>query len=247
MVFFIAPVVIVAVAIATYVVIPIGRNLIAQDLNIGILYIFAITSLTVISIIMAGWSSNNKWSLLGGMRSAAQIISYEVPLILSILGVILITGSLRMSDIVEYQRKFWNIIPQFLGFCIYLTSAVAETNRTPFDMLEAESELVSGYHTEYSGMKFAMFFFAEYINLFAVSAIAVTLFWGGWLGPLGNIIPGWVWFLGKTLLLIFIIMWFRWTFPRIRIDQVMEFCWKVLTPLAFLNILLTGLWLSLVK
>lgn len=238
-VFVIAPVVVFTTALSCFVVIPFGKSLIISDLNIGILYIVAISSFTVVGIVMAGWSSNNKYSLLGAMRSAAQVVSYEVPLVLSILGVVMLVGSLSMVKIVEAQRRIWFVIPQFLGFLIYLTSAIAETNRLPFDIPEAESELVAGFHIEYSGIRFAMFFLAEYANIFVVSAIATTLFLGGWLGP--PILPSWVWFLGKTYLILFIIMWLRWTLARLRVDQLMGLGWKVLLPLAFLNIGLTGL------
>ncbi|MFH0887178.1 MAG: NADH-quinone oxidoreductase subunit NuoH [bacterium] len=237
-VFWLAPILAFTAAFLAYLVIPIDGNLIVADLNIGILYILAVTSLTVIAIIMAGIGSNSKWTILGAMRSAAQIISYEVPLILSILGVIMITGSLSMISIVKAQENFWFILLQPLGFIIYLIAAVAETNRTPFDIPEAESELVAGYNTEYSGIKFAMLFFAEYVNVFTVSAIATTLFLGGWMGPF---LAGPIWFLIKTLIMVFIIMWFRWTYPRLRIDQLMGFAWKVLLPLSFINIAITGL------
>jgi len=238
--FFIAPIVIFVASFLAYVCLPFGKGLIVKDLNIGILYILAVTTLTVISILMAGWASNNKYSLLGGFRSAAQIISYEVPLTLSVLGVVLLTQSLSMVKIVSAQQHVWNwfIWKQPLAFLIYITAAVAEVNRTPFDIPEAEQELVAGYNIEYSGMKFAMFFFAEYTNLFLVSAVAATLFLGGWNGP---ILPSWIWFLVKTFFLIWVIMWFRWTFPRVRVDQLMGFGWKFLLPLAFLNLILTGL------
>ena len=188
----------------------------------------------VISLLMAGWSSNNKYALLGGMRSAAQIVSYEVPLTLSVLGVIVATQSLSMVSIVEAQDKVykWFIFRQPLGFLIYLIAATAETNRAPFDIPEAEQELVAGFNIEYSGMKFAMFFMAEFLNLFLVSAIAATLFLGGWHGPF---LPSWLWFLLKTFFIVFVIIWFKWTYPRLRVDQLMEFCWKFLLPLAFLE------------
>lgn len=242
-VFFWAPVLAFTAAFAAYVVIPIGPGLIVGDLNIGILYILAITSLTVISIIMGGWASNSKWTVLGAMRSAAQIISYEVPLVLVILGAVMIAGSMNMVAIVNAQQKFWFIGLQPLGFLIYLFAATAEVNRTPFDIPEAEQELVSGYNTEYSGMKFAMFFFAEYVNLFTVGAIGTTLFLGGWMGPA---LPPPVWFILKTLFIVFILMWFRWTFPRFRVDQLMDLGWKVLLPLAFINLIITGFILSIV-
>lgn len=245
-VFYWAPVICFASSYAAFVVIPWGEGLIPSDLNIGILYILAITTLVVISLLMAGWSSNNKYALLGGMRSAAQIISYEVPLTLSVLGVIMFVGSLSMVAIVEAQDQIykWFIFRQPIGFIVYLIAATAETNRAPFDIPEAEQELVAGFNIEYSGMRFAMFFLAEYLNLFLVSAIAATLFLGGWQGPL---LPSWLWFILKTFFVIFLIIWFKWTYPRLRVDQLMEFCWKVLLPLAFINIIISGIGWSILK
>lgn len=239
-VFYWAPVLCFATSYAAYAVIPWGEGLWAADLNIGILYILAVTTFVVISLLMAGWGSNNKYALLGGMRSAAQIVSYEVPLTLSILGVVMMVQSLSMVAIVEAQDKIYNwfIFRQPLGFLIYLIAATAETNRAPFDIPEAEQELVAGFNIEYSGMRFAMFFLAEYLNLFLVSAIATTLFLGGWQGPL---LPSWIWFIGKTFFVVFVIVWFKWTYPRLRVDQLMEFCWKVLLPLAFLNLIISGI------
>ncbi len=238
-VFYWSPVIMFCCSFAAFAVIPWGRGLIPSDLNIGILYILAITTFVVISLLMAGWGSNNKYALLGGMRSAAQIISYEVPLTLSILGVIMMTQSLSMTAIVAAQDKIYNwfIFRQPLGFLVYLVAATAETNRAPFDIPEAEQELVAGFNIEYSGMRFAMFFMAEYLNLFLISAIAATLFLGGWQGPL---LPSWIWFLLKTLFIVFIVMWFKWTYPRLRVDQLMGFCWKFLLPLAFANIIISG-------
>jgi len=238
-VFFWAPVITFVTCFMAYVTIPWGEGLIPADLNIGILYVIAITTFTVISLLMAGWGSNNKWALLGGMRSAAQVISYEVPLTVSILGVILLAESLSMQKIVTAQDGVlnWFIWRQPLGFVIYIIAATAEVNRTPFDLPEAEQELVAGFNVEYSGMKFAMFFLAEFLNMFTVAAIATTLFLGGWNGP---ILPSWVWFLGKTLVIVFVLMWFRWTYPRLRVDHLMEFAWKWLLPLAFLNLILTA-------
>jgi NADH-quinone oxidoreductase subunit H len=241
-----APVVVFAVCLGAYAVIPFGKGMIAADLNIGILYILAISSFTVLSLLMAGWGSFNKYALLGGMRSAAQIISYEVPLTMSIIGVIVLGGTMSMYGLVEAQGdKFWQwyIWPQFLGFLIYIAAATAELNRTPFDLPEAEQELVAGFNIEYSGMKFAMFFLAEFLNMFTIAAIATTLFLGGWQPPLPGLafIPSWLWFLGKSLFIVFVIMWFKWTYPRLRVDHLMDFAWKVLLPLAFLNIMLTAL------
>lgn len=239
-VFYWAPVICFTTSYAAFVALPFGKGLIPSDLNIGILYILAITTFVAISLLMAGWGSNNKYALLGGMRSAAQIVSYEVPLTLSVLGVVMMVESLSMVAIVEAQDKVYNwfIFRQPLGFIVYLIAATAETNRAPFDIPEAEQELVAGFNIEYSGMRFAMFFLAEYMNLFLVSAIAATLFLGGWQGPL---LPSWLWFFLKTFFVIFVIIWFKWTYPRLRVDQLMEFCWKWLLPLAFLNLIVSGL------
>jgi NADH-quinone oxidoreductase subunit H len=229
-----------------------ARDFQIWDLNIGVLYITAISSLNVIAILMAGWSSNNKYSLLGAMRSGAQIVSYELSAGLSILVIVVLTGSLQMSDIVQSQANGWWIfkghIPAIIAFVIFLIAVTAETNRAPFDLAEAESELTGGFHTEYSGMKFALFFLAEYINVFIVCAIGATLFLGGWMPfHIGNwdgfnhimdFIPSSVWFFGKTFFLIFVIMWFRWTFPRLRIDQLLNLEWKYLLPIGMFNIVL---------
>lgn len=243
-VFFWAPVVCFVAAFLAYVAIPFGEGLIVADLNIGILYIISVTTFTIISLLMAGWGSNNKYALLGGIRSAAQVVSYEVPMVLSILVVILWSGSLSMVDIADSQVGNgifnWNIFRLPVGliaFVTYIIAATAEANRTPFDIPEAEQELVAGYNVEYSGMKFAMFFLAEFVNLFTVSAIATTLFFGGWHGPL---LPGWIWFFLKTFAVILLLMLFRWTYPRLRVDQLMEFAWKFLVPLTFINLILAG-------
>ncbi|MCI0484478.1 MAG: NADH-quinone oxidoreductase subunit NuoH [candidate division NC10 bacterium] len=237
-VFILAPMVVFAAALAAYVVIPFGPGLIVEDLNIGILYVIAISSLAVVGIIMAGWSSNNKYAALGALRSAAQAVSYEVPLVISLIGPVLLAGSLSTTKIVEAQRYLWFIVLQPLAFLTYFTCAVAETNRLPFDIPEAESELVAGFHVEYSGMRFAIFFLAEYANMFTVCAIATTVFLGGWRGPL---LPPWLWFLLKTFFLLFVMMWLRWTLARVRVDQLMDVAWKVLLPLAFANLGITGL------
>lgn len=244
--YFIAPIVAFVATFAGMVVIPFDKGMVVQDLNIGILYVIAITSFTVIAILSAGWSSNNKFALLGGFRSAAQIVSYEVPLVLSLVPVIMITGTLRLGGIVEYQAlpgHHWFILYQFIAFFVFITSATAEANRAPFDIPEAESELIGGFHTEYSGVKFAMFFLGEYIAVIVSSAVAVTVFLGGWL-PLPFLgflhIPGFLWFMMKLLLVIYLIMAFRWTFPRLRVDQLMDFGWKVLIPVSIINILVTG-------
>ncbi len=248
--YFIAPIVAFVATFMGLVVIPFDKGVVVQDLNVGILYVIAISSFTVIAILSAGWSSNSKFALLGGFRSAAQIVSYEVPLVLSVIPVILVTGTLSLQKIVEYQAAhgYWflsglYLIPILASFLIFITASTAEANRAPFDIPEAESELIGGYHTEYSGVKFAMFFLGEYVAIIISSSVAVSLFLGGWLSfPfLGFLhLPGFVWFILKLLLVIFLIMSFRWTFPRLRVDQLMDFGWKVLIPLAILNILLTG-------
>ncbi len=239
-VFFLAPFLVFIPSFLVFLVIPFGKGLIPADLNIGILYVLAITGLSVLGILSAGWASNNKYSLIGGMRSAAQIISYEIPMVLVILSVLLLSGSLKMGDIINAQSSIskWFIFVQPIGFILFLIAGNAEINRAPFDLPEAESELVSGFITEYSAMKFAFFFLAEYTNLFLTSAIATTLFLGGWQGPF---LPPFVWFIIKTYLVITLLMWFRWTFPRIRVDHLMEFSWKYLTPIAFVNLIATAI------
>lgn len=239
LVWWLAPFFVTVPSIAVFVTIPFGKNMIVHDLNVGVLFITSITSVCVLGIFMAGWGSNNKYSLLGGMRSAAQIISYEVPLLLSIVLVVMETGTLSMQEIVHAQSNGWFILKPHLAlaFLVYLISATAEVNRVPFDIPEAESELGAGYHTEYSGMKFAMFFVSEYTNFFIISAVATTLFLGGWQGPW---LPSPVWFLIKAYGIVFLLMWVRWTLPRVRMDQMMSFAWKVLTPIALLNLLISG-------
>ncbi|MYB96788.1 NADH-quinone oxidoreductase subunit NuoH [Candidatus Poribacteria bacterium] len=249
--FLLAPYIIFACSFAVFAAIPFGDGIpIPGDFNIGIFYIMAISSVIVMGVIMAGWSSNSKWSLLGSLRSAAQIVSYEIPLGLSILTVVMLVQSLSMTDIVSSQSNgifSWLIFRTpftFIAFFIFFISAIAEVNRTPFDLPEAESEIVAGFHTEYSGMRFALFFIAEYANMFAVSAIAVTLFLGGWEGVLPgyDILGGFPGFVIKTLALVFLMMWLRWTLPRLRVDQLMNLCWKYFIPIAFFNILGTGIW-----
>jgi NADH-quinone oxidoreductase subunit H len=240
-VFKLSTIVMVFSALLVYAVIPFGPGMIISDLNIGILYAVALSSLTAIGMLMAGWGSNNKYALLGAMRAAAQVISYEIPLVFSIIGVAMITGSLSTVSIVSGQAAWggfrWNIFLQPLGFVIYFISATAELNRTPFDLMEAESEIVAGYHIEYSGIRFALFFLAEYLNSFAVACLGATLFFGGWLGP---ILPPYVWFLIKAYALFFIFYWLRGTLPRVRIDQLMGLAWKYLLPAALVNVVITG-------
>jgi NADH-quinone oxidoreductase subunit H len=235
--YMIAPILIFVPVLVSFVVIPFDARLVVKDINVGILVILAFSSLTVLSLLLAGWGSNNKYALMGAVRSIAQNIAYEIPLLLALLPVIMLTGSFSLTTIVEAQRGMWFVVYQPVAFAIYFISAVAETNRTPFDLPEAESELVAGYHTEYSGMRFALFFLAEYTNMFIVSAIAVTFFLGGYQGPF---LPGIVWFLLKAYLVVFVIMWLKWTYPRVRFDQLLNISWKALIPLAFINLLITG-------
>jgi NADH-quinone oxidoreductase subunit H len=250
--FNLAPFIVMIAAMLILAPIAFAKGVQIWDINIGVLYVSAVSSVSVIGILMAGWASNNKYSLLGAMRSGAQIVSYELSAGLSIIAIVILTGSLQVSDIIESQRNGWWIfkghIPAIIAFIIFIIAVTAETNRAPFDLAEAESELTAGFHTEYSGMKFALFFLAEYVNIFIVCAIGATLFFGGWM-PLhiGNwegfnhvmdYIPSSIWFLGKTFFLIFVIMWFRWTFPRLRIDQLLNLEWKYLFPISMINLLL---------
>ena len=255
-----APFIIFIGAFITFVAIPFSENLVVSDFNIGIFYIMAMSSVGVIGIILAGWSSNNKWSLYGAMRAAAQIISYEIPIGLSLLLVVIVVGSLNLGDIVQWQSNHrWFILHSpftFVAFFIYFISVVAETNRTPFDIPEAESELVAGWMTEYSGFKWAIFFLSEYANMLIVSIVASIVFLGGWLSPLAilNIgipekwmfldgpILGFFWLMIKAMFLIFVMMWFRWTFPRLRVDQLMYLCWKVFIPFALANLFFVSIW-----
>ena len=217
-------------------------DMVITDVNIGILFILAVSSVGVYGILLGGWSSNNKYSLLGGLRSSAQMISYELSMGLSLIGVIMMTESLSLVDTVNAQAGLWFVVLQPVAFVVYAISAIAETNRCPFDLPEAETELVSGFHTEYSSIKFALFFMAEYANIITVSAVGVTFFFGGWRGPF---LPPVVWFLIKMALCIFFFVWLRSTFPRFRIDQLMQFAWKVLLPVAVVNVLITGVVMAL--
>ncbi len=236
--YYLAPVLIFVPVLVSFIVIPFDGFLQAKDINVGILVILAFSSLSVFSILLAGWGSNNKYSLIGAARSIAQNVAYEIPLMLALLPVVFMANSLSLRDIVEAQKGFWFVFKgQFFAFLIYFIAGVAETNRTPFDLPEAESELCAGYHTEYSGMRFVMFQLAEYTNIFIICAVATTFFLGGYNGP---ILPGIVWFFIKTYFLVFVIMWFRWTFPRVRFDQLLNFSWKVLIPVALLNLIVTG-------
>lgn len=230
-----------ATALLAYAIIPFGDKMIIQDLNIGLFYFIAIGSTATLSILMAGWASNNKYALIGGMRAVAQMISYEVPMVFSLLGVVMLSGSLKMSDIVAAQKNMWFIIPQFVAFIIYYIAATAEINRAPFDLAEGEQELVAGYFIEYSGIRWALFMMAEYANMVAASAIATTLFLGGWNAPFGwTFLPPFVWFMLKLYFMIFTFLWVRWTFPRMRVDHLMHFGWKFLIPVSLANIVVTG-------
>ena len=241
--YWLAPILILVPALVCFVVIPFSPLLQVRDINVGILLIFSISSLTVLSILMGGWASNNKYSLIGAARSVAQIIAYEIPLLLSTMSVIIMCNSFKMSEIIAAQSSVWYILYQPIAAIIFLVGATAETNRAPFDLVEAESELVSGFHTEYTGMRFALFFLAEYSNMFITAAMATTLFFGGWQGP---VLPGLIWFMIKCYALIFGVIWVRWTFPRLRFDQLMNFAWKILIPVALLNLMITAIVVKLV-
>lgn len=236
-VFVLAPAIIFFSTMMVFAVLVLAPGVCVADLNIGILFFLALSGLGSYGIILAGWASNNKYSLLGAMRAAAQMLSYEVFMGLSMVGVVMLAGSFRFGDIVESQRGMWNVIPQFLGFAIFFTAGLAETHRIPFDLPESESELVAGFHSEYSGMKFAMFFLAEYIGITVISALTVTMFFGGYLGPF---LPPLVWFILKTLVFMAFFILLRATLPRPRYDQMMGLAWKVLLPLSVLNLLATG-------
>ncbi|MCR4435219.1 MAG: NADH-quinone oxidoreductase subunit NuoH [Clostridiales bacterium] len=242
LVYNLAPMLIFMTTLLVYAALPYGKNLTVVNLNVGVLYLIAISSTATIAILMGGWGSNNKYSLIGGMRTVAMIISYEIPFAFSLLGIIMLTGSMNMTDIINAQKNVWFVFLQPLAFVVFMITAMAELNKSPFDLPEAESELVAGFITEYAGMKFGLVYLAEYANMFSMAAIAVTLFFGGWQGPL---LPSWLWFLIKTLLMVFFIMWIRWTLPRIRIDKMMKLNWKVLIPLSILNIFLTGIGIKL--
>ncbi len=259
--YLLAPFLSLTLALLAVAAIPFGPSFSISDLNIGLLFVLAITSLGVYGIALAGWASNSKYSLLGALRSSAQMVSYEVSLGLGLVGVLMLSGSFNLREIVEQQAGFWhlggvavfprwNILPQCVGFLVYFTSALAETNRSPFDLPEAETELVAGFHTEYSSFKFAMFFMAEYTNMVIVSCLAALLFFGGWMGPVFG--PPWMqatlptfWFVLKVLFFMFFYIWTRGTLPRFRYDQLMAFGWKFLLPLGVVNIMVTSLVLVL--
>ena len=252
-VYLMAPFISLTAAIIAFAVIPWGPpiHIFGQTVpmeiggpNIGILFIFAITSLGVYGMILGGWASSNKYSLLGGLRSTAQIISYELAMGLAVTGVLLVAGSADLNTIIAKQYHLWFIVPQIVGFIIYVITMVAETNRTPFDLPEAENELVAGYHTEYTGLKWAMYMMAEYINMITVSGLATTLFLGGWHGPW---LPPEIWFLIKVSLFMYFFIWLRATLPRLRYDRLMAFGWKVLLPVALLNTLATAVWVAVAR
>ena len=266
--YLLAPLMSLVPALATFAVIPFGSSitlsgrdipLVIADVNVGVLYVFALTSVGIYAIVLAGWSSNSKYSLMGGIRSSAQIISYELAMGLAAVSVFMSASSLRLTKIVEYQQgeifgfiPRWNVIPQFVGCIIFMVSAFAEANRAPFDLVEAESELVAGFHTEYSGFRFGMFFMSEYLNLIAASAMIATLYFGGWSLPgvtftgLWGGVASFIVFALKTAFFIWLFVWVRWTVPRFRYDQLMFLGWKVFLPLSLLNLLWTG-WLVLMK
>jgi len=250
--FNIAPFIVIITSFLAIAAIPFAKGLHAIDFNIGVFYVMAVTSMGVIGLLLAGWSSNNKYSLIGAMRSGAQIVSYELSVGLSLITIVVFAGTMQFSEIVELQRNGWFIfrghIPAIIAFVIFITAGIAETNRGPFDLAEAESELTAGYHTEYSGIKFAFFFLAEYMNMFIIASIAATIFWGGWMpfhvpgwekfNNIMDYIPPFIWYIGKTAVVIFIMMWFKWTFPRLRIDQLLNLEWKYFLPINLVNVLL---------
>ncbi|MGB8490940.1 MAG: NADH-quinone oxidoreductase subunit NuoH [Bacteroidales bacterium] len=248
--FNLAPFIVIIASFMAIAAIPFARGLHAIDLNIGVFYVIAVSAMGVIGVLLAGWSSNNKYSLIGAMRSGAQIVSYELSVGLSLITMVIFAGSMQLSVIVEAQSTGWFIfrghIPAFIAFVIFLIASTAETNRGPFDLAEAESELTAGYHTEYSGIKFAFFFLAEYMNMFIVASIAATVFLGGWMpfhvgqwqsfNHIMDFIPPFIWYIGKTFFVVFLMMWFKWTFPRLRIDQLLTLEWKYLLPINLVNV-----------
>jgi NADH-quinone oxidoreductase subunit H len=249
---FIAPLVLVVAVFMGFAVLPMGRNMVLADMDAGLLFFFAMGASTELSIFMAGWSSRNKYSLLGAMRAVAQMISYEVPLLLSSLVVVMIAGSLNLTRIVEAQNRYTWGLPHwfvftpwgFFGWLTFSIAAMAETNRSPFDLPEGESELVAGYFTEYSGFKFALFFLGEYVGMFSIAGLGATLFLGGWSAPLSFLqwVPSWIWFFGKLMVAMCLFIWIRGTLPRLRQDQLMNFAWKFVLPLTLVNLFVTALW-----
>ncbi len=236
--FWLAPIIIIIPAIVCFVVIPFSPLMQVREMNVGILLIFSFSSITVLSILIGGWASNNKYALIGAVRAVAQNVAYEIPLLLSTMSIIIMTNSFKMSEITAAQSPVWFIVYQPVAAIIFFISTTAETNRAPFDLVEAESELVSGFHTEYTGMRFALFFLAEYTNMFIAASMGAVLFFGGWHGPF---FPGLIWFVVKVYTLIFVIIWVRWTFPRLRFDQLMNFAWKFMIPVALINLMITAI------
>jgi NADH-quinone oxidoreductase subunit H len=249
---FLAPVVMLIPVLLAYSVVPFGRNMTLADYDAGLLFFFAVGGAVEIAVFMAGWSSRNKYSLLGAMRAIAQMVSYEIPLILSAVTVVMVIGSLKLTDIVAAQNQYtlgiahWNVFTPwgFVGFILFFIASLAESNRTPFDLPEAESEIIAGYFTEYSGFKFALFFLGEYLGMFAITGLGITLFLGGWTAPFSFLtwVPSWIWFFAKLTAIIFVFIWIRGTLPRLRMDQLMNFAWKFMLPLALINILVAGVW-----
>jgi NADH-quinone oxidoreductase subunit H len=237
-VFIMAPAVIMATVLMSFAIIPFAPGIEVVDLNIGLLFFLGMSSLGAYSLVLGGWASNNKYSLLGGLRAASQMLAYEVFMGLSLMGVVMMSGSFSLKDIVEAQRGMWFCVPQFFGFAIFMLAGLAETHRLPFDIPEAESELVAGFHSEYSGMKFGMFFVGEYLGITLISALITTLFFGGWLGP--DFLPPIAWFLIKMFAFILLFVLLRASLPRLRYDQLMGYGWKILLPLSLLNVLVTG-------
>ncbi|MCC7496640.1 MAG: NADH-quinone oxidoreductase subunit NuoH [Bryobacterales bacterium] len=236
-VFVIAPAIIVGTVLMSFAVLPIAPGIIVSDLNIGLLFILGMSSIGVYSVVLAGWASDNKYSLLGGLRAAAQMLSYEVFMGLALMGVVLLAGSFQLSEIVSAQRRVWFVVPQFAGFILFLIAGVAETRRLPFDLPEAESELIAGFHSEYSGMKFGLFFVGEYLGVILISSLITILFFGGWMGP---VLPPIIWFVLKMMFFICFFILLRAALPRPRFDQLMSWGWKVMLPLALANLLITG-------
>lgn len=249
---YLAPLVLVGVVFLSYAVLPVGRNMTAVNLDAGVLYFFAVGAATELAVFMAGWSSHNKYSLLGAMRAIAQMISYEIPLMLSAIAAIMIAGTLNLQQIVEQQASYSGIFPHwyvftpwgFAAFLLFIISATAESNRSPFDLPEGESEIIAGYYIEYSGFKFALFFLGEYLGMFATSGLAITLFLGGWSAPFSFFtwIPSYAWFFAKLLVLIGAFIWIRGTLPRLRMDQLMNLAWQYILPMALINMLVAGIW-----
>ena len=240
-IFRVAPLLSFTPVVLPFLVMPFSKSLIGRDVNLGLIFILAVASINVLSIFIAGWASNNKYSLFGAVRSVSQNIAYEIPILLSLLSVVMITNTYSMQEIVAAQGTVWFCLVQPVACLIYLVSAVAETNRAPFDLPEAESELTAGFHTEYSGFGFSLFMIAEYANMFIVCAVATVLFFGGWHGPFSGEYLGALWFLLKVFLLMLTMIWVRWTFPRVRFDQLMNLAWKYLIPFSLVNLLLTAL------